>query len=148
MKVVMRPPIIALFLIILTLILHFIFPIREIISFPYNITGILLVILGLLISIWGGKTFRKSKAPIIPGSKPTKTVTSGPFKFSRNPMYLGFVIILLGYGIILGSIIGFLAAVGFFLVMHFGFIPFEEKLMEKHMGKKYLAYKNKVRKWI
>lgn len=143
-----HPPMIALVLIILTLILHFTFPIRKIISFPYSLTGILLIILGLLVSVWGGKTFQKLKAPLIPGTKPTKTVTSGPFRFSRNPMYLGFVLILIGYGIILGSIIGFLAAVIFFLIMHFALIPFEEKLMKKHMGKKYLAYKSKVRRWI
>lgn len=142
------PPILGFSLAIISIILHFVFPIAKIISYPYNLLGILGITIGVILVILGKKTFEKFKTPLRPGAKPTALVTTGPFRMSRNPMYLGFVVILLGISVILGSLITFISPVIFFLVIHFGFIPFEEKLMENNFGKEYLDYKKKVRKWI
>lgn len=143
-----RPPPIALLLIAISIFLHFTFPIMRIIYYPYNLLGIGVIVVGLFIMIWGVKAFQKLETPLIPGEKPKKVVIKGPFTFSRNPMYLGFVIFLLGIAILLGSIIAFISPIGFFLIIHFFFIPFEEKLMEKTFGKKYIEYKKSVRRWI
>jgi len=106
---IFRPPIIALVLLIISVILHFVFPIRKFIVFPYNLTGVLLIILGLQIAMWGKNTFQKEDVELIPGSKSKNVVSSGPFKFSRNPMYLGFVILLFGISVLFGSVSAFLA---------------------------------------
>jgi len=148
MKLPIPPPIIALILLAISITLHFFFPIAKIIYFPYNLLGIFGIIAGFWINVFGAITFLKLDTPIRPGMKPKKLVIKGPFIFSRNPMYLGFVLFLLGIAILFGSIAAFIAPVVFFLIIHFKFIPFEEKLMEKTFGKTYLNYKGKVRKWL
>jgi len=102
---------------------------------------------GLLIIFWTWKLF------INAGTKEdfseSKTVVvGGPYKYSRNPMYAGMIIFLIGLVILFENILGFISPVLFFLIMEFMFIPFEEKKMEKELGKKYLDYKKKVRKWL
>jgi len=144
---VFRPPIVAFSLIAISVILDFVFPIKQIILFPYTLFGLNGIILGLGLALWGKKTFEKLETSVRFG-KPTKLVTSGPYTFTRNPMYLGFVIFLLGIAVLLGSIIAFISPVGFFLVMNFVFIPFEEKWVGKIFGKKYIEYKKRVRRWI
>jgi len=143
-----RPPIIGLILLAISVILHFTFPIVKLIWFPFNLIGIIGVVGGWLLAMWGKRTFFESGVELVPGSKSSKIVQIGPFKHSRNPMYLGFILLLLGIAILFGSLIVFLAPVGFFIIINFFFIPFEERLMEKTFGKEYLDYKNKVRRWI
>ncbi len=144
-----RPPIVGIVLLVISIFLHFYFPIAKIIPYPMNLTGILLSFLGLLITIWGALTFQKTDTPRIPhDGKPKKIVVSGPYKFTRNPMYLGMVIFLLGTAIFMGSIIAFLSPVLFFMFINFSFIPYEEKLLTKIFGKEYENYKRKVRRWI
>ena len=143
-----HPPIIALVLLLISVFLHFVFPINKFIYFPYSLTGVLLIVLGFKILIWGKFTFQRKGVELIPGSKSSNLIEDGPFKFTRNPMYLGFVLILVGISFIFGSISAFLAPIVFFLIIHFSFIPFEEKHMEKQFGKGYLDYKKRVRKWV
>ncbi len=75
-------------------------------------------------------------------------ITSGLFKISRNPIYLGMLLILLGEAILLGSIITFIFPLLFIISTNVAVIPIEEKMLEKRFGKKYLDYKNKVGRWI
>lgn len=143
-----RPPFIALASIILSIILHFIYPINKIINYPINLLGITGVVIGLWIAFKGKNTFHKLGTPLIPGEKPKVIVREGLFKFTRNPMYLGFIIVLLGIAFLFGSIMAFISPIIFLLIMNFIFIPFEERLMEKTFGKKYLDYKKQVRRWF
>jgi len=147
-SLILNPPQIILALIVISIGLHYNFPIKQIIYFPYNLLSITGIVVGVWLAMWGKKTFRKLDTPLRPGEKPKKVVTEGPFKFSRNPIYLGFVIFLLGVAVLFGSLVAFISPVIFFLIIYFVFIPFEEKLMEKTFGKKYLDYKRNVRKWI
>jgi protein-S-isoprenylcysteine O-methyltransferase Ste14 len=144
----LTPPVFALCVIIISAILHFYFPIKQIIYFPYTLLGINGIILGFLLSAWGGISFKKLKTPLRPGEKPKKIVAKGPFTFTRNPMYLGNVLILIGIAVLFGSLVAFISPIILYFIMQFAFILPEEKLMEKTFGKKYLEYKRKVRRWI
>jgi protein-S-isoprenylcysteine O-methyltransferase Ste14 len=148
MAVLIKPPLIALILIAFALILHFTFPIDKVFSFPSNLTGVLFIFLGILVAIWGRTTFVRLKTPLVPGTKPKKLVQEGPFTFCRNPMYLGMLLLLTGISVLLGSLSPLAAPIIFFIIMNFIFIPFEERLVEKTFGKRYLDYKKKVRRWI
>jgi len=75
-------------------------------------------------------------------------VAEGTYKFTRNPMYLGVTIALLGAAIFFGNALSFLSPLIFFLIMNYYFVPREEKLMENIFGKKYLEYKKQVRRWL
>ena len=142
------PPIYLIILLILEIGTHFIFPIKKVIISPYNYLGSVIVILGIGINIWADQIFKKEKTTVKPGEKSKKLVNYGPFKISRHPMYLGMFMILLGLSVLLGSLITFIFPLFFIIIMEIIFIPFEEKNMKKFFGKRYIKYKNKVRRWI
>jgi protein-S-isoprenylcysteine O-methyltransferase Ste14 len=142
------PPIYFFLFLFLAIGLHFIFPVKKIIQAPYTYSGIALIVFGVVLNIWSDALFKKKKTTIKPFEDPTKLEVSGPFAISRNPMYLGMAIILLGTSVFLGSLIAFIFPIGFIIVMSVIFIPFEEQNLEKIFGKEYLDYKQKVRCWI
>jgi len=137
-----------LVLIILNVFLHYIFPIEQIIFFPYRYIGIFLFVIGWIPNIWIGIYFRKINTPIPAHKTARKLVTSGLFRMSRNPIYLGMVIALFGEAIFLGSLVSFVLPCLFTLLINHFNVPFEEESLEKKFGKKYLKYKNKVSRWI
>lgn len=143
-----KPPFVALFCILLSLSLDYLFPGLKFINQPYNRLGIIFIILGFTNLIWSFYLFRKNKTPIIPGKKPTFVVIQGPYKLTRNPMYLSVAAILFGISFYIGNALGFVSPLIFFLIMDSLFIPFEEKLLEGIFGKNYADYKKKVRRWI
>jgi len=143
-----KPPYIAFTLLFLSWLVDYVFPKFRFVFPPYNKIGILLIVLGLSITFSSFYFFRKNKTPIIPGKKPTFVVMEGTYKFTRNPMYLGVTIALLGFSIYFGNFFSLLSPVIFFLIMNYYFVPFEEKLLENIFGKKYLDYEKKVRRWI
>lgn len=147
MKGIKRPPVIGLLLIALAVILHFVFPIARIIAFPYTLAGIVLVVFGFWLAASGKGRFEKEGTAVRFGA-PSKLVTDGLYARSRNPMYLGLEIFLLGVSILLGSLSGFLAPIAFFLIINFAFIPHEEKLLNQTFGEEYKAYKKHVRRWL
>lgn len=142
-----KPPVINFFIIVLTLILHFNIPIKKMINYPYNLIGIVVLLFGLYIALQGKRTFDRLGTSVM-FRKPTKLSTGGLFKHTRNPMYLGVTISLLGISILLGSLISFIAPILFFLIINIFFIPFEERWLTELFGKDYLQYKKKVRRWI
>jgi protein-S-isoprenylcysteine O-methyltransferase Ste14 len=142
------PPTYFFILLMLSVILHFVFPIMKIIPSPYNYLGILLVLFGIIINIWADRIFKTEKTTVKPDESPDVFILSGPFKFTRNPMYLGMLSILLGVAVFLGSLITFIFPVLFIVLMNLLFIPVEEKNLQKKFGKKYIDYKKKVRRWI
>ena len=79
---------------------------------------------------------------------PRKLVTSGPFRFSRNPIYLGFLLGLLGAWIYLGSVSPVVGPLVFFWVANAWYIPFEEQKLQQAFGGAYDRYRKSVRRWL
>jgi len=142
------PPHFLFLFTLLAIILHFTIPLKQIIYVPYNLLGIILIILGLIPAFWTKNHFEKKNTTILPHENPTSLSLEGPFRISRNPIYLGAVLTLFGVAILLGSIITFIFPLFMFFVLDFLFIPFEEENLERIFKNKYLDYKNKVRRWI
>ncbi|MBW3014810.1 isoprenylcysteine carboxylmethyltransferase family protein [Candidatus Woesearchaeota archaeon] len=134
--------------IILNVILHYIIPIKQLIFIPYSYIGIVLFVLGWVPNIWLGIYFRKLGTSIPTRGLPKHLVTTGLFRFSRNPIYLGMVLALFGEAVFLGSLITFIIPVLFIVLINKFNIPIEEKNLELKFGKRYLDYKAKVRRWI
>lgn len=103
---------------------------------------------GLMLLIHSAGLFAKADTALIPFHKSTALVTNGPYKITRNPMYLGMVLVLLGMAVILGSLVTFLVIPVFVVIIHFNFILGEERFMEELFGEEYLAYKRRVRRWL
>jgi protein-S-isoprenylcysteine O-methyltransferase Ste14 len=142
------PPQVLYPLLLVFIILHFIFPIIQIIHFPFTLSGIILIIIGLAINGQGIILLRKNKTTLKPHEKPSSLIVKGPFRYSRNPIYLGGLILVLGIVVLLGSLIAFVLPILVFLIMEFHFIPIEEKKLEESFEKEYRDYKERVRRWI
>jgi protein-S-isoprenylcysteine O-methyltransferase Ste14 len=111
--------------------------------------GVVLIVAGVVLSVWAQLAFRKHKAEIYPWSeKHTGLVTSGPFSFTRNPMYLSLVVIGVGAALIAGTWLMWLVPVIVFVLDHFVIIPFEERSMGQTFGDAFRAYCARVRRWI
>lgn len=122
--------------------------IKEIIPKPYNYIGIVLILMGLLITINVRRQFNKIDTEIHTFKKPRRLVTSGLFKISRNPIYLGFAISLIGVWILLGTILPIFGCLLFIVITNSWYIPFEERAMTQLFGSAYENYKLDVRRWL
>jgi protein-S-isoprenylcysteine O-methyltransferase Ste14 len=116
---------------------------------PLAPLGILLVAISWILPVWAIVLFRREGTEIEPTS-PTnrKLITSGPYQFTRNPMYLGLVILTLGIAIWVGAWPMFGAPVALFATANWVHIPFEEAKMRRQFGAVYDNYVARVRRWI
>ncbi len=146
-KTLTYPPFYFFSIIILNFLFYFLFSEFNMIPFPYNLAGIIAVIFGCHLLNENSKTFKMHKTTFTL-DKPSVFVQTGFFKISRNPMYLGALFVILGQSILLGTLISMTGPVFFFLSINYFCIPPEEILMEKTFANKYLAYKQKVRRWL
>jgi protein-S-isoprenylcysteine O-methyltransferase Ste14 len=93
--------------------------------------------------------FRRAKTEISPTSAANQAlVISGPYRFTRNPMYLGLVVLTLGIAIWIGAWPMFIAPVAVFITANWVHIPFEEAKMRRQFGAAYDGYVGRVRRWI
>jgi protein-S-isoprenylcysteine O-methyltransferase Ste14 len=112
-------------------------------------TGIVLIALGVAFAGWGRLTFSHKGAEIFPSSEKHSTlVASGPFRFTRNPMYLGLVVAGLGAALTAGTWLMWLVPVVVFALDQLAIIPFEERSMERAYGDAYRGYQARVRRWL
>ena len=109
--------------------------------------GVALVALGL-VGIPAILAFRRARTSPKPWKPTTALVTDGPFRYSRNPMYLGFTLLYVGISAWVNAAwpIFFLPVV--LGVMHFGVVVREEAYLERRFGVEYRAYRERVRRWI
>ena len=143
------PPVIIVlfFAAIMALIAHY-----SVIDFTAFISYLALSFLaiGIVLCIAGVLSFKLAKTTVNP-SKPeqaSKLITSGIYRLSRNPMYVGLAFILVGWGIWLSSLWALLCVAGFIAYLTFFQIMPEERALTKLFGEEYIAYKAKVRRWL
>ncbi len=146
-KLKVKPPIYFLAGILLIPICYFAIPQLNIITFPYLLLGILPILGGLYLLYISYDLFLKKGTPE-DYSPPTCIVDCGIYRYTRNPMYVAGVLMLLGEAICFGNLAGFISPVLFFLLAQIYYIPFEENMMENMFKEEYLRYKSSVRRWI
>ena len=143
------PPVLFIVFIVVMVVTSWLMDSLHTVNYTYNLLGIFGVAIGLFISIKGKALFKTLGTNIMTFDNPDKLVTEGIYQYSRNPMYLGFVVALLGFALLTGaSIVSFLFVVLFFLITDRWYIAFEEKAMMKTFGGEYKAYCQTVRRWI
>lgn len=142
------PPTYLLVALVLVSVLHLVFPQPKLIQSPWNILGIIPMGIGVVINVLADKQFHKANTTVNPFEKASTLVTDGLFRFSRNPMYLGFVLVLLGEWVLLGSLIPLIIIPLFTTLIHFRFILVEERTLAKTFGEDWVNYCKKVRRWI
>ena len=135
-------------LLILSVLLNFLFPVLVFLSPPSTYFGFLIIGFGFVLAFWSRSLFLKNATTLQPSEEPTLLVTSGPFRISRNPIYLGMASILLGVAVLFGTLVTLAFPVIFVTLIEFFIIPGEERMMEKIFGEPYREYKKSVRRWI
>tara|TARA_B100000131_G_C17605660_1_gene405433 strand:+ start:40 stop:486 length:447 start_codon:yes stop_codon:yes gene_type:complete len=123
---------------------------NEFFSYSNDAISLFLLILGLVVFISAVKSFRKQKTTVNPlePRQASSLVTSGIFKLSRNPMYLGMLIILLAVSFKFNLIGGMLISLFFYIfITKFQILP-EEAAMNELFGNEFIVYSKKTRRWI
>ncbi|GAA61801.1 hypothetical protein P20652_3690 [Pseudoalteromonas sp. BSi20652] len=143
------PPVIVVlfFAGIMALIAHYsIVDLNELVLY----SSLASVVIGCVFGISGVISFRLAKTTVNPHKvdNASELVTSGIFKITRNPMYVGLAFLLIGWGIWLSSFYALLCVIGFIAYLTFFQIIPEERALTKLFGEDYIAYKAKVRRWL
>ena len=111
--------------------------------------GTLLIILGVGLVIYTNKEFLKiGKGTLVPTAPPKKLVVSGVYRYVRNPMIIGGLMIILGESLIFTSIELFILFAVIFIINHIYFVYSEEPELIKRFGEDYIEYKKNVPRWI
>jgi protein-S-isoprenylcysteine O-methyltransferase Ste14 len=142
------PPVLLLIFLVLLPVFDRLLPLARLVDPPWTWLGLLPAIAGLLIAVAGRLAFRKAGTEINTFRQPGNLVTGGVFRVSRNPMYLGMALLLLGAAIGCGSLSPLLLAGVFVVIADRWYIRFEEAAMTRTFGDDYRAYQQTVRRWL
>lgn len=110
--------------------------------------GWFLLIAAFCIAIWAVVTFRRHNTPVDPLGKVATIVTTGPFRYSRNPMYLGLMLLYIGGILAFHLLWSAILLAPVFLGLHYGVIVPEERHLQAELGEQYSDYKHRVRRWL
>ena len=149
MKIPRPPPLLLTLILAVSMLgLDWAFPYFRAIYPPFVNFGFVPIGLGVLLILIAAGLFKWRKTTINPFGEPAVVVREGVYRFSRNPMYLGMLLVLIGTGIWVGNILALLLAPVFVWIMTRWYILREEQLMESRFGEQYRAYRRQVRRWI
>jgi protein-S-isoprenylcysteine O-methyltransferase Ste14 len=144
----MLPPTYLLIAILLIAPLGFFFPIVQVIPPIWSLLGLIPIALGVIINLIADRAFQQAQTTVKPFEDSAAFLVDGVFRISRNPMYLGFVLILAGIAILLRGLSPWLVVVGFAILMQRIFICREEEMMAGQFGGEWDAYCKQTRRWV
>ena len=143
-----NPPGYLLICLVLMFALRVWLPLCAFIEPPQAYAGLVAVLFGILVSATSSGLFKKAGTGVEPFSEASVLVTSGLYLFSRNPMYVGMFIMLLGFAFMMGRLGALLPLPFFVMIIRKRFVMPEESFLEAAFGQPYLDYKSRVRRWI
>ena len=145
-----HPPIIAAACLLAASALHFLLPGARY-PFPFlghQVLGAGLIASGVILSSLGIRHFRRHHTTVDPFGAPTALVSTGPYRFTRNPMYVGITFTLLGIAFLIATLPFLLSPIAFFAVINATQIPREEAKLTSLFGEQYAHYRQRVRRWL
>jgi protein-S-isoprenylcysteine O-methyltransferase Ste14 len=149
--VIAPPPLIYMGGLAIGLLLHRLIPLKNL---PHSARGMELALgsscigAGLLVGLAGFRQMRLANTNINPTQPTNAIVSDGPFRFTRNPLYLGMASLYLGITFLANSVWPMLILPVVLGLMNFGVIEREERYLERKFGAQYVAYKQRVRRWL
>jgi protein-S-isoprenylcysteine O-methyltransferase Ste14 len=143
-----RPPLIYLIAIVLGIAIHFVWPVPLVPRAIGTTVGVIVVLAAVALFITSVHTFRAAGTPV-PGNRPTTTIVgTGPYRFSRNPIYLAFSLLQVGLAFWVNSLWLLITLVPAVALMSLVVIPREERYLDTRFPAEYSSYKASVRRWI
>ena len=146
--VVGRPPVVTLAALAVGVVLHLVVPVEIVPGLATWVLGIPVAIVSLALFLASVREFSRHGTPVR-GTEPVATiVATGPYRFSRNPIYLSFVLLQLGLALTANSVWILLMVIPTLLYLSFGVIAREESYLARKFGDEYGGYRNSVRRWL
>src|SRR4051812_18052121 len=146
--VLVFPPALLLGTLLLAIVLNLIWPLH----FPrmawMKIAGGLLFILGGFLLGWGRRTMMRAGTNVPPHKPTLAIVTNGPFRFTRNPLYIGGTAAYIGLSLVFNLAWALVLLVPMLFLLNCGIVMREERYLEKKFGDAYLVYKARVPRWL
>src|SRR5262245_47364647 len=145
---IVRPPLVYLGAIALGLLLHFAWPVPLVFRAVSVSLGGIAALIAVALFLYAVRTFRTAGTPV-PGNRTTTTIVrTGPYRYSRNPIYLSFSLFQLGVAFWVNSLWLLVTLMPAVALMSFVVIPREEQYLETRFPSDYLPYKASVRRWL
>jgi protein-S-isoprenylcysteine O-methyltransferase Ste14 len=130
------------------LLLHWIWPlkiVRQPIAFWL---GLVLSVSALSLGAWGRRTMHGASTNISPLKPAVSLVTSGPFRFSRNPLYVAITLLYVGFTMLLNSWWGVIMLAPVLMALHWGVVQREEQYLQLKFGEQYTEFRSRVRRYF
>ena len=123
-------------------------PVRDLCSWPWTLSGAFVIGLGMSLLVWSAGLFRRAGTGVRPFTEATALVARGPFRFSRNPMYLAMVVMLCGVALTMGSLSPWVVPPLFLWLIQQRFVRREEAFLTERFGDDYRELCRNVRRWL
>jgi protein-S-isoprenylcysteine O-methyltransferase Ste14 len=148
-QVIIRPPLAWGLAIVAGLALKWLVPLPFLpADLPTGWLGAIVFVLALALGVWAIVTMTRAGSNV-PTNLPTTTIVeSGPYRFTRNPIYLGMFLVLTGLAIAFDNLWLLVMLLPFALVIRYGVVAREEAYLERKFGDVYLDYRSRVRRWL
>ena len=143
-----HPPFVALFYIVVTMVLQRFVLIPFVVPSFLRNAGLALTFIGFMLGVGAFLEFRKARTTLDPHGSVKTLVTGGIYRITRNPIYLGFFLMVVGFPLSFGSLWGIVAAPFYATTMSRLVIEKEEAYLGKKFKEQYTSYSSKVRRWI
>ena len=146
--VIVLPPFLYLGVFLVALIANWFVPLPMLTTLVALTLGLCLSVVAIVIARWGRRTMTAAGTNVRPTRPATTIVTSGPFRFSRNPLYVALTLLYLGLTTAVNTWWGLILLAPLLLVMHVGVVLREERYLDNKFGESYRAYRSKVRRYV
>ena len=143
-----RPPRIAMTLILLAAAMHVLVPLLPVQLFASKLVAISVGVSGFAVMMKAWWQFQQHKVAICPTDETDYLITDGVYRLTRNPMYLGMIMMLFAIAAFIGTLPFYVAAISYFAIINWVFCLYEEEKLERAFGQDYRAYRSQVRRWI
>lgn len=144
-----RPPIAWALAVITGLALDWLYPLPFLPpAMPTAWLGVILFLAGVALLIWAATTFRRAGTNIQTTQPTTTIVEAGPYRYSRNPIYVGMFLGLVGLAVAFDTLWLLVLLVPFYLVIRIAVVAREEAYLDRKFGDVYRAYRTRVRRWL
>ena len=150
-EVAIKPPLLFLGALALGSVLTLFLPIGPGLASPNGLglaVGFIFMALGLTLAVFSVRAFHRAGTDVVPGHPATALVITGPYHVTRNPIYVGFVLVYFGLSIVLTSIWVLALLIPVLMILQLGVVMAEEAYLERKFGDAYRRYTERVPRWL
>jgi protein-S-isoprenylcysteine O-methyltransferase Ste14 len=147
-QVIVLPPLVYGAAFIMGLLLHLVFPLHILPTTLARWIGVVCVLASLPLAIMTFRILSRARTPVDPLKSTTALVTKGPFRYSRNPIYVALTLLYLGVALLFNALWILLLVVPVLVVIRYGVIAREEAYLTRKFGDAYRQYTTQVRRWL